>query len=91
MSQPTSQHRREIWPGLCLSYGVVSGIEWAKAIDAGQAVGTCSRCQQLMKPLAPEQRERRVVYPARCVGCGREVQGLGPRPPKPEKPKKGAA
>jgi hypothetical protein len=82
MNQPTREHRREIWSSLCIGYDAVSGIEWAKALDGGQAVGTCSACQQLLKPLPPEEVGHRVVYPARCVGCGREVSGMGPRPAK---------
>lgn len=85
MSQPTGQHRREIWPSLCLSYGIVSGLLWAEAIANNQPVGTCARCGQLMRPLTPEQVRERVVYPARCAGCGREVEGMGPRVEKPKK------
>lgn len=85
MTQP-SAHRRDIWPGLCIGYDAVSHILWCEALDAGQGVGTCTTCQQLIKPMAPEQRGARMFYPARCVGCGREVEGQGPRPPK-----KGAA
>jgi len=85
VTQPRSEHRREIWPSMCIGYGVVSGIEWARALDAGLAVGTCSRCGQLMKPLPAEQQGARIVYPARCAGCGREAQGMGPRVEKPKK------
>lgn len=85
MTQPTAQHRREIWPALCLGYGVVSGLLWQQAIDANQFVGNCSTCPGHMKPLPAEQRGPRVVYPARCGGCGREVEGMGPRPAKPQK------
>lgn len=79
MSHPHAQPRHEIWRSLCVAYGVVSGIEWDRALAAGLAVGTCSACQGVMKPLPAEPRGRRVVYPARCAGCGREVEGMGPR------------
>ena len=82
------QHRREIWSSLCIGYGVVSGLLWREAIDTNQPVGTCSACSQLMRPLEPEHRGNRIVYPARCAGCGREVEGMGPRV---EKSKKGGA
>jgi hypothetical protein len=88
VSQQNAQHRREIWASLCIGYGVVSGIEWDRALAADQAVGTCSACQGVMKPLPAENRGQRVVYPARCAGCGREVEGMGPRV---ERPPKGAA
>jgi hypothetical protein len=85
MTQPTREHRREIWSSVCLSYGVVSDILWRERLTTGQAVGTCSHCQQLLKPLEPEQVGPRPVYPARCIGCNREVLGVGPRPAKPKK------
>jgi hypothetical protein len=87
MTQPTG-HRREIWSSLCIGYDAVSGLLWQAAIDGNQPVGTCSQCQQLMRPLPPETHGPRIVYPARCAGCGREAQGMGPRP---EKPRKGAS
>lgn len=87
MSQPTRQHRREIWASLCIGYDAVSDILWRQAIDANQPVGTCSKCQQLMRPMPPEERGRRWFYTARCANtmCRREVEGMGPRPPKPVK------
>jgi predicted amidophosphoribosyltransferase len=87
MTLPT-RHRREIWSSLCIGYDAVSGLLWQEAIDANQPVGTCSRCGQFMRPLDPDKVGQRVVYPARCAGCGREVEGMGARP---ERPKKGAA
>jgi predicted amidophosphoribosyltransferase len=85
MTQPRTQHRREIWASLCIGYDAVSGLLWQQAIDFNQPVGTCSKCGQLMRPLPPETHGKRVVYPARCAGCGREVEGMGPRPEKPKK------
>lgn len=84
MTQPTSEHRREIYGRLCLSYGVISDILWREAIDLHQPVGICGTCGQLMRPLLPEKRGQRWHYPARCAGCGREVEGQGPRVPKQE-------
>lgn len=78
-----SESRREIWPALCLSYGIVSGLLWAEAIAGNRPVGTCSRCGQFMRPQPPEQVGQRIVYPARCA-CGREVEGMGPRVEKPK-------
>jgi hypothetical protein len=88
MTQSSSSHRREIWSSLCIGYDAVSGLLWQAAIDACQPVGVCSACQRFMQPLPPETHGPRVVYPARCAGCGREAQGMGPRP---EKPRKGAS
>ena len=76
------EHRQEISHRLCLSRGIVSGLLWAEAIDGHQPVGTCTACSDLMLPLPPEEIGPRLVYPARCRGCGREVQGVGPRPAK---------
>lgn len=87
MTQPTREHRREIWARLCIGYDFVSHILWTQALDAGQHVGVCSRCNQPMKPRQPEERARRMFYPAECTGCGREVEGMGPRPEKPKKAK----
>lgn len=87
MNRPNTR-RREIWPSLCIGHDAVSGLLWQQAIDGNQPVGTCSICGQFMRPQPPEQVRARIVYPARCAGCGREVEGMGPRP---EKPKKGAA
>lgn len=85
MTQPTRAHRHDIHPRLCLSYGIVSGLLWQDAIDTCQPVGTCTRCGGLMRPGPAEERARRMFYPARCAGCGREVEGQGPRPPKEAK------
>jgi hypothetical protein len=85
MTQPIRQHRREIWASLCLSYDTVSDILWRAALDGGQAAGTCSKCGQLMKPRQPEEHAGRMHYEACCMGCGRVVEGLGPRLPKPTK------
>lgn len=82
MTHPTRTQRHEIWSSVELSYGVVSDILWRAALDAKQPVGTCASCHQPLKPLEPEQAGRRPTYPARCVGCRREVLGLGPRPVK---------
>lgn len=89
MTQPTVQHRQDIHRRVCSSYGVVSDILWREAMDLRQPVGTCTACGGLMRPMEPERigpepREgetdrRRVAYPARCAGCGREVEGQGPR------------
>ncbi len=82
MTQPTREHRREIYARLCLSYGVISGLLWQEAIDLRQPVGNCSVCPGLMRPGTPEQRGRRMHYPARCAVCGREGECQGPRVPK---------
>jgi hypothetical protein len=37
MTQPTRQHRREIWASLCIGYDTVSDILWRAALDGGQA------------------------------------------------------
>jgi hypothetical protein len=81
MSQPTRQHRHDIHPRMTLSFGVISGLLWQEAIDTRQPVGTCTACGALMRPEKPEQRGRRMFYPARCsnAACGREVEGQGPR------------
>lgn len=88
MTQPTREHRHDIHPRLCLSYGVISGLLWQQHLDARQPVGVCSRpvgaghCGGLMRGLQPEQRGERMFYPAGCSTCGREVEGQGPRPAK---------
>jgi len=86
MTQPTVQHRQDISRAVCSSYGVVSDILWREALETRHPVGTCTRCGGLMRPEEPEQRGRRMFYPARCANaaCGREVEGQGPRPPKPK-------
>lgn len=92
MTQPIREHRHDIHPRLCSSYGVVSDILWRQALDARQPVGTCSRpvgptghCGGLMRGLEPEERHGRWFYAARCATCGREVEGQGPRPAKAAK------
>lgn len=87
MTQPTVQHRHDIWRSLCLNYGVISAVLWQEAIDLGQPVGKCTTCGSHMQPGTPEQRGARMFYPARCsnTGCRREVEGQGPRVPKPKK------
>lgn len=85
MTQPTVQHRQDISRRVCTAYGVISYIEWRKALDLREPVGNCTRCGGLMRPEEPEQRGARMFYPARCAGCGREVEGQGPRVPKPKK------
>jgi hypothetical protein len=84
MTQPTRQHRHDIHPRMCQSFGVISDILWREALDLRQPVGSCTRpgCGGLMRPLAPEQRGQRWFYPARCSTCRREVEGQGPRVPK---------
>lgn len=79
------QHRHDIHPRLCLSYGVVSDILWRQALDEHQPVGSCTACHGLMRGLEPEQRGQRMFYPAKCSTCGREVEGQGPRPAKAAK------
>lgn len=82
MTQPTIQHRQDIHRRVCLSYGVVSDLLWREAMETRQPVGNCTRCGGLMRPEEPYEAARRMHYPARCAGCGREVEGKGPRPPK---------
>lgn len=86
MTQPR-EHRHDIHPRMCQSFGVISDILWREALDLRQPVGSCTRtgCGGLMRPLAPEERNRRMFYPARCSTCGREVEGQGPRVPKEAK------
>lgn len=85
MTQPTREHRQDIHRRVCLSYGVISDIEWHRAIDTREPVGNCTNCGDLMRPETPYENARRMHYPARCAGCGREVEGKGPRPSKSEK------
>ena len=85
MTQPTAQHRQDIHRRVCLSYGVISDLLWRDAINTRQPVGVCTECGGLMRPGTPEERSRRWFYPARCAGCGREVEGKGPRPGKEAK------
>lgn len=93
MSQPTRQHRREIWSSLCIGYDTISDILWRQAMEAGQIVGTCRKrlpdsgteCGQPLRPGQPYEKGRVTWYPAECP-TGHETAAHGARPPK-----KGAA
>jgi hypothetical protein len=94
MTQPTRQHRREIWRSLCTGYDTVSDILWRQAMTANQPVGTCGRlgatglaCGQPLRPGEPYEVGNLWWYPADCA-AGHETAAHGARP---EKTTKGAA
>lgn len=63
--------------------GMVNPDAWAAAVDAGDIVGECRRCDGFMRAVACPAADRTKWFTAQCMNCGADIAAPARHMPGP--------